>query len=240
MKKLTIFISLLCCSLLYCQDDEYLKLNNILKEINNTDPKEINNSISQLKYLSQQTNNQDLKTKIIEVIETLKSLKTSILQLRPIVKEFHEFPITEREKFIISKDLKTDIIYIRPKSYINMNIFPILVISQDKVKMRFITRYISKNPINFTKALFTIEGDNYNYDPQELIIKKDSNSNTIEESDISVDDNLYLVLNKIMISNEEVMYSLFGKKIWHIEMMQSEKDAIRNIIFLYLDMVVRK
>ena len=95
------------------------------------------------------------------------------------------------------------------------------------------TTYDGNGWLFFKNAKFLIDGQDYEYDAGETDREVISGANVSEVSDISVDENILNILNKIASSSGVVEFRLTGEKYQDFKLVDKEKQRIKSVLDLY-------
>ena len=233
MKKLLFTVILFTVSL-SAQETDQQKMMSILESAkkNVGSPEKIDSLKIEANKLKSST---DVGVKIMlnQVIGALQDLKNSNFTSKKNTVDFESLDKEVRKNFIYENDKFKKTAFISPKVPSYNRIIPYLSISNSLVRIRLRTTYDGNGWLFFKNAKFLIDGQDYEYDAGETDREVISGANVSEVSDISVDENILNILNKIASSSGVVEFRLTGEKYQDFKLVDKEKQRIKSVLDLY-------
>ena len=234
MKKLMFLAFALCATNLFSQEkdsDKIMKMLDIVK--NNMENKKVLDSLKI--EIEKYKDSTDPVVKIMypqtkSMIDDLVTMSKNNVQS----KNLSELSKEDLKGFRIEEDKFKNRTFIYYKKWGFDTIFePYIGIKNNSMYLRLKTEYKGNGWLFFDKVQFVINGKNYEYDAGETDREVISGANVSEVSDISVDENILNILNKIASSSGVVEFRLTGEKYQDFKLVDKEKQRIKSVLDLY-------
>jgi hypothetical protein len=235
MRQLLLIATFLVAGVFNAQQTDQQKLMSILdmsvKNVGN--PQKIDSLITEAEKL-RSSDDAGVRIMFSQTIDVLKSAKNSSFTAKPLKTDFTLLDKDFQKNFRKNDDKFKETSFIKIKTYLRNRIIPYISIKNGVVRLRLTTEYIGSGWLFFTKAIFNIDGKNYEYNVDDTPDREVRSGGTVQEySDDIIDETKLIVLKAIVDSKNTVEYRLSGEKYQDFKLTEKDKEAISLVLTLY-------
>lgn len=237
MKKLLLMCAIVITQFINAQSivDESKKLSDLagMLTANLENSQKLDSLIAETEKLYESSTSLTIRKTAKEMISAAKDFKNSIYTSKIVKTSFETLDQDLQKKYKYEYDKFKKVGFINAKRDVNDRIKIYISIKNNKANLRMVTKYIGNGWLFFNKAIFIIDGKNYEYDAPSADREVLSGANVEESTDLSVDENMLSILNAISNSQNTVEYRLSGEKYSNFKLMDREKENISLVLNLY-------
>lgn len=168
-----------------------------------------------------------------DLSNNLKDLRNVNFTAKPVTVNFESLDKDLQKKFSYDNDKFKEASFLEAKKSYSDKIKLYITITDKTARLRFKTKYIGNGWLFFDKAIFNIEGENYEYNSGDMRRDVISGSNVKESSDVAVDEKLLILLKAISNAKSPIDYRLTGDKYQDFKLTEREKENIILTLSLY-------
>lgn len=236
MKKILLIITSFITVTAFSQiGEDTKKLGSLIQSLSSNidNPQKIDSLIVEAESLYINSTNALVKTTTKDFISTAKDSRNISFTSKPLRQNFESLDKDFQKKFSYEFDKFKNVGFINTKRANVGNIKTYISVKDNKARLRFVIKYYGSAWLFFNKAIFIIDGKNYEFEDNNTKREISSGSNVEEKSDLAVDKNILEILEAISNSKDVVEYRLTGDKYSDFKLTEKEKENIISILDLY-------
>lgn len=218
--------------------DEVKKLEDIVAVVRNnmTNTPKLDSVKTELKTLSSESTNLEIRKLAKETISMIDDLKSTLKSAKSQTTNVDNIEKSLIGDFRINDDKFKKITFITGKKALawNFRFYPYISIKEGLVRLRLHNEYSGKDWIFFDTVKFIVDGKDYEYSAGTTDTQV--SSGVYETSDVVADDNIKTILENIANSSSKVEYRLTGKYYKDLVLTEKEKELVKRTLQLYQEL----
>ncbi|WP_345205885.1 hypothetical protein [Chryseobacterium ginsengisoli] len=219
------------------ESEDMQKLSSLINKIksNMDNPSTLDSIVVETEKIYKKSNSLTVRNTSKQLIALAVDSKNIRYTSKPIIVNFESLDKDIQRKYSYKFDKFKDTGFIEVKRASQNKIKGYLVIKENKIMLRLVTSYSGNEWLFFDKAIFLIDGKNYQYDTPSPRRDISSGARVEETSDLGVNENMLTLMNAIANSNSnsKIEYRLTGDKYSDAKLTENEKECIALVLDLY-------